>query len=132
MTANRYQAFAEWRIGTHRSTTRGRSVRFFRQTRDHTVIWSVVMRGHYAKVPPSVRDCIAEVRCSKETARRIILLAESLGYLQIRPSPDDARRKQVMPSRQSVIEYQAMVDGYLKLPEILGLEPQSRKNKPKK
>jgi hypothetical protein len=77
-----------------------------------------------------VKDCIAEVRCSKETARRIILLAESLGYLQIRPSPDDARRKQVMPSRQSVIEYQAMVDGYLKLPETLGLEP-SKKNRPK-
>jgi len=131
MTANRYQAFAEWRIGTHRSSTRGRSVRFFRQTRDHTVIWSVVMRGYYAKVPPSVRDCIAEVRCSKETARRIILLAESLGYLQIRPSPDDARRKQVMPSRQCVAEYQTMVDGYLKLPEILGIESPA-KTKPKK
>jgi hypothetical protein len=131
MTTNYYQAFAEWRIGTHRSTTRGRSVRFFRQTRDHTVIWSVVMRGYYAKVPASVKDCIAEVRCSKETARRIILLAESLGYLQIRPSPDDARRKQVMPSRQSVIEYQNMVDGYLRLPETLGLEPW-KKNRPKK
>ena len=89
------------------------------------------MRGYYAKVPPSVRDCIAEVRCSKETARRIILLAESLGYLQIRPSPDDARRKQVMPSRQCVAEYQTMVDGYLKLPEILGIEPPG-KTKPKK
>ena len=131
MTSNRYQAFAEWRIGTHRSSTRGRSVRFFRQTRDHTVIWSVVMRGHYAKVPPSVRECIAEVRCSKETARRIILLAESLGYLQIRPSPEDARRKQGMPSRQCVLEYQSMVDGYLKLPETLGLEP-TRKARSKK
>ena len=84
MTINRYQAFAEWRIGTHRSSNRGRSVRFFRKTRDHTVIWTVVMRGYYAKVPPSVRDCIVAARCSKETARGIIVLAESLGYFQIK------------------------------------------------
>lgn len=129
---NRYQAFAEWRIGTHRSSNRGRSVRFFRKTRDHTVIWTVVMRGYYAKVPPSVRDCIASVRCSKETARRIIVLAESLGYFQIKLSPDDARRKQVLPSRQCVLEYQNMVDGYLKLPETLGLVSAAKKIKPKK
>lgn len=129
---NRYQAFAEWRIGTHRSSNRGRSVRFFRKTRDHTVIWTVVMRGYYAKVPPSVRDCIAAVRCSKETARRIIVLAESLGYFQIKLSPDDARRKQVLPSRQCVLEYQNMVDGYLKLPETLGLLPAAKKIRPKK
>jgi hypothetical protein len=36
-----------------------------------------------------------------------------------------------MPSRQSVIEYQNMVDGYLKLSETLGLEP-AKKNRPKK
>ena len=132
MTINRYRAFAEWRIGTHRSTNRGRSVRFFRLTRDPTVIWSVVMRGHYAKMPPSVSQCIAEVRCSKETARRIIVLAESRGYLQVRPAPEDARKKQVVPSRQCVAEYQAMVDGYLELPETLGLAPIRKKNRPKK
>ena len=119
MTKNRYDAFAEWRIGTHRSTNRGRSVRFFRLSRDHTVIWSVVMRGHYAKVPPTIKECIAEARCSKETARRIIVLAESRGYLQVRPSAEDARKKRVMPSRLCVAEYEAMVDGYLKLPEPL-------------
>jgi hypothetical protein len=136
MTKNPYQAFAEWRIGTHRSTTRGRSVRFFRLTRDHTVIWSVVMRGHYAKRPPSIKECIAEARCSKETARRIIVLAESRGYLQLRSSPEDARKKQVVPSRLCAAEYEAMVDGYLHLPETLGLvrgrSKSATKNRPKK
>ncbi len=121
MTTNRYQAFAEWRLGTHRATNRGRSVRFFRLTRDHTVIWSVVMRGYYTMAPPSMKDCIVAVRCSKETARRIILLAVAHGYLRIRAASDDARRKQVLPSRQCVAEYENMVDGYLRLPETLGL-----------
>jgi hypothetical protein len=132
MTKNPYKAFAEWRLNTHRSTNRGRSVRFFRLTRDHTVIWSVMMRGYYAKVPPSVKECIAAVRCSKETARRIIVLAEARGYLQVRPSPEDARKKQVVPSRLCVTEYENMVDGYLKLPETLGLAPSRQKNRPKK
>lgn len=115
MNKNPYQAFAEWRIGTHRSTNRGRSVRFFRQTRDRTVIWTIVMRGHYAKLPPSVKECIAAVRCSKETARRIIVLAQARGYLQLRPSPQDSRRKDVVPSRLCVTEFETMVDGYLGL-----------------
>ncbi|HEY4135803.1 MAG TPA: hypothetical protein VGO34_11375 [Alphaproteobacteria bacterium] len=128
MAINRYQAFAEWRINTHRSTNRGRSVRYFRLTRDHTIIWTIVMRGHYAKAPPSVRECIAAVRCSKETARRIITLAVSRGFLQILPAPDDARRKQIVPSRQCVVDFENMVEGYLSLNETLGL---TRKRKPK-
>ena len=128
MAINRYQAFAEWRISTHRSTNRGRSVRYFRLTRDHTIIWTIVMRGHYAKTPPSVRECIERVRCSKETARRIISLAVSRGYLQIHPAPDDARRKQIVPSRQCILDFENMVEGYLNLNETLGLV---RKRKPK-
>lgn len=42
---------------------------------------------------------------------RIIVLAESRGYLQVRPSAEDARKKRVMPSRLCVAEYEAMVDG---------------------
>jgi hypothetical protein len=117
---DRYRAFAEWRLTTHRKG-KGRSVRFFRLTRDHTVIWSTVMRGHYVGQPPTIQECIAEVRCSKETARRIIVLAQSRGYFQIRTAPDDARKRLVAPSKQCVAEYQAMVDGYLELPDILGV-----------
>ena len=128
---NRYLAFAEWRLGTHR-VGRGHSVRFFRLTRDHTVIWSTVMRGYYAERPPSIKECISEVRCSKETARRIILLAQARGYFQFRPAPGDRRKRLVVPSRQCVAEYEAMVDGYLQLPETLGLRPATRgANKPK-
>ena len=119
---DRYRAFAEWRLGTHRRG-KGRSVRFFRLTRDHTVIWSRVMRGHYVGEPPTIQECIAEVRCSKETARRIIIVAQARGYFQIRTAPDDGRKRLVAPSKQCVSEYQAMVDGYLELPEILGVSP---------
>lgn len=129
---NPYQAFAAWRIGTHHAG-RGKSVRFFRLTRDHTVIWSVVMHGHYLKVPPSIRDCIAETRCAKETARRILQAAAARGYVRFLPAEGDARRKLVAPSRQCVAEYEAMVDGYLRLPETLGLVPAARaKDRPKK
>jgi hypothetical protein len=127
---DRYRAFAEWRLTTHRKG-KGRSVRFFRLTRDHTVIWSTVMRGHYAGAPPTIRECIAEVRCSKETARRIILLAQARGYFQIRSDDGDARKRLVAPSRQCVAEYEAMVDGYLELPDILGVRPSRSGNRPK-
>jgi hypothetical protein len=123
---DRYRAFAEWRLGTHRRG-KGRSVRFFRLTRDHTVIWSTVMRGHYVGASPTIRECIAEVHCSKETARRIIMVAQSRGYFQIRPAPGDARKRLVGPSKQCVVEYEAMVDGYLELPELLGVRPRRGK-----
>jgi hypothetical protein len=133
---NPYQAFAQWRIGTHRST-RGKSVRYFRLTRDHTVIWSVIMYGHYVRTMPSIKDCIAETRCSKETARRILQTAFARGYLRFIAAPADARKKLVVPSRQCIAEYEAMVDGYLHLPERLGLaaKPTAKgrgKNRPKK
>jgi hypothetical protein len=128
--SNVYHAFAEWRLGTHRAG-RGRSVRFFRLTRDHTVIWSMVMRGHYADTPPTIRECIAEVNCSKETARRIILVAEARGYFQLHPTPGDKRKRLVVPMRQCVAEYETMVDGYLKLPETLGLKASKPRGRPK-
>jgi hypothetical protein len=131
MPINRFLAFAEWRIGTHRSTNRGRSVRYFRLTRDHTIIWTIVMRGHYAGQPPSVRECIERVRCSKETARRIVSVAIARGYLQMHPAPDDARRKQIVPSRQCIADFENMVDGYLGLNETLGLT-RARKRKTSK
>ena len=127
---NHYLAFAEWRLGTHRSG-RGRSVRFFRLTRDHTVIWSTVMRGYYAETPPTIRECIAEVRCSKETARRIILTAESRSYFQLRSALGDRRKRLVVPSRQCVAEYESMVDGYMKLAETLELNDSRPRNRPK-
>jgi hypothetical protein len=129
---SRYLAFAEWRIAIHRSGARGRSIRFFRTTRDHTVIWMIVMRGHYAGKPPNVQECIAAVRCSKVTARHIITLAIALGFLQMRPSPKDARSKEIVPSHQSVLDFEKMVDGYFHLNEVLGLPQASKKINTKK
>lgn len=91
----------------------------------------MVMRGYYADTPPTIKECISEVKCSKETARRIILLAEARGYFQLRPTPGDKRKRLVVPLRQCVAEYEAMVDGYLKLPETLGLKGPKWRGRPK-
>lgn len=107
-------------------------MRYFRLTRDHTVIWSVIMCGHYVKTLPSIKDCIAETRCSKETARRILQTAVTRGYLRFIAAPEDARKKLVTPSRQCIAEFEAMVDGYLDLPKRLGLAPRPKQEKRKK
>ena len=89
------------------------------------------MRGYYAETPPTIRECIAEVRCSKETARRIILTAESRGYFQLRSAEGDRRKRLVVPSRQCVAEYESMVDGYMKLAETLEQYGSRPRNRPK-
>ena len=124
----KYLAFAEWRIDTHRSTDRGKSIRFFRASRDRTVIWSLVMRGYYLCMPPTISDCMAEVRCSKESVRHIIKLAQSLGYFELRKTPEDARKKFVLPTPRCIDEYQAMVDSYLRLPETMAANGGAKEN----
>jgi hypothetical protein len=132
MSVNRYLAFAEWRVAMHRSTNRSRGTRFFRTTRDHTIIWNIVMRGHYAAEPPNMQERIAAVRCSTETARHIITLAIALGFLEIHPSAKDARCKEIVPTRQSILDFENVADRYFSLNEALGLPQPCKKNNPKK
>jgi len=116
-------AFAEWRLGIQTARTEWRTVKFFRRSASHTVIWTMVMRGHYLGQPPTVKECITAATCSRVTARKIIVTAESRGYFTVRPAADDQRKKLIAPSARCIADYEAMVGVFLKLADILGGRP---------
>jgi hypothetical protein len=115
---NPYLAFAEWRLEQRSIHTR-RTVKYFRQSRDHMILWTFVIRGHYIGRAPSCNDCIREVPRAKETARKLLFAAVAKGYFELRPSPSDRRKKLVHPSRQCVREYENMVDILMRLPDAV-------------
>ncbi|HEY4134382.1 MAG TPA: hypothetical protein VGO34_04125 [Alphaproteobacteria bacterium] len=117
--ADWYLAFAEWRADIQRRTDAWRTVKFFRQSRSHTILWTEVMRGHYTGAPPGVTDCVAAMPCARMTARKIIALAEQKGYFLRRVAAGDSRRKLLLPSPTCVAEYEAMVDEFLHLADRL-------------
>ncbi|HTI86459.1 MAG TPA: hypothetical protein VL966_07640 [Alphaproteobacteria bacterium] len=112
---NPYLAYAEFRIAKHRAKPTSELFRYFRQTVHHSVLWMIVMRGHYVGKLPSLKDCITEVKISKDTVRKIINGAEARGYFEWRSSPDDRRRKLIAPTRQCIAEFEGLVDAYSKL-----------------
>ena len=114
-TANPYLMYAEFRLAKHRAKPTSETFRYFRQTVHHSVLWMVVMRGHYVGDLPSLKDCIHEVEISKDTVRKIINDARAKGYLEWRPSPDDRRKKLVAPTRQCIAEFESLVDAYSRL-----------------
>lgn len=114
-----YLAFANWRFQVQRSAKIRRSIFFFRRSFDHTLIWTLVMRGYYRKALPSVRDCQTAATCSRLTTRKLLADAEALGFLAIRPAPNDNRKRLVHPTERAVDEYEAMVTRYLGLWETL-------------
>jgi hypothetical protein len=118
---DRYLAFAEWRLGVQRARHRRRTVKYFRLTTHHLIIWTTIMRGYYAGRPPSLNDCLRSVTCAAETARKIILTAHGKGYLEFRQSPADQRKKLIYPSPQCIAEYERHVDTFLRLSEELEL-----------
>jgi DNA-binding MarR family transcriptional regulator len=122
-----YLAFANWRFQTQRATKIRRSIFFFRSSFDHTLIWTLVMRGYYRKALPSVRDCQNAASCSRLTTRKLLADAEALGFLVIRPAPNDSRKRLVHPTPRAVAEYEAMVKRYLGLWDtLLRAEPTLR------
>ncbi|MFN4283569.1 MAG: hypothetical protein ACK4NA_13105 [Alphaproteobacteria bacterium] len=114
-----YRAYAQWRVASHRAAPKRKSVRFFRQSRPHTTIWMAVMEGHYADRPAALNECIRNVMCSKDTARKIVNAAIHAGYFILEGAPDDSRKKLVRPSAHCVEDYQAMVDMLLRLADVL-------------
>jgi hypothetical protein len=114
-----YRAYAQWRVASHRAAPKRKSVRFFRQSRPHTRIWMAVMEGHYAGRPVALTECIRDVMCSKDTARKIINAAIHAGYFILEGARDDSRKKLVRPSAHCVEDYQAMVDMLLRLADVL-------------
>jgi DNA-binding MarR family transcriptional regulator len=115
----RYLAFAEWRLGVQRARGRRKTVKYFRLTTHHVIIWTMIMRGYYAGRPPSLNDCLRAVTCAAETARKIIFTAEAKGYLEFRRSSSDHRKKLIYPSPQSITEYEHHVDTFLQLSQEL-------------
>jgi DNA-binding MarR family transcriptional regulator len=114
-----YRAYAQWRVASHRAAPKRKSVRFFRQSRPHTTIWMAVMESHYAGRPVALNECIRNVKCSKDTARKIINAAIHSGYFILAAADDDSRKKLVRPSAPCVADYQAMVDILLRLADVL-------------
>jgi hypothetical protein len=114
-----YLAFADWRFQTQRATGIRQSIFFFRRSFDHSLIWALVMRGHYRGALPSVRDCQNAATCSRLTTRKLLADAVALGFLDIRPAADDNRKRLVHPTARAVAEYEAMVERYLGLWDTL-------------
>ena len=114
-----YLAFARWRVQLYRSQKPRESVRFFRRSRNHSLLWNFVMYGYYSGSPPTVGECEKATAWSRPTVRKLMADAESKGLIEIRQSPDDQRKRLVFPTSKTIAEYEAMVGGYLNLWERL-------------
>jgi hypothetical protein len=115
------RAFADWRLQTYARRPR-ESVRFFRSSLDHSMVWMLVMRGHYDNNSPTVGECQDIARCSRLTTRKLIGDAVAKGLLEVRPAPDDHRKRIVCPTERTIAEYVDMVRGYLTFFEMIGAE----------
>jgi hypothetical protein len=105
------RAFADWRLQTYARRPR-ESVRFFRSSLDHSMVWMLVMRGYYDNSPPTLGECQDIARCSRLTTRKLISDAVSKGLLEIRPAAADHRKRIVWPTERTIAEYVDMVRGY--------------------
>lgn len=114
-----YFAFANWRSEIQATTRIRHSIFFFRRSFDHSLIWMLVMRGYYSGSAPSVRECLDAAKCSRLTTRKLLADAVAKGFLEIRPAPDDHRKRLVIPTQITIREYEAMVRRYLGLWDTL-------------
>jgi hypothetical protein len=113
-----FLAFAEWRIERYSVNPR-KSVKFFKQSHSHALIWAMVMRGHYTNMPPTFKDFIRQAACATETTRKIIFNAVHAGYFVIEQAAQDSRKKLIRPSWQCVSEYESHVGTFLNFAEVL-------------
>lgn len=114
-----YLAFANWRFQTQHSHNLRQSIFFFRSSFDHSLVWTLVMRGHYKNTPPSVRDCQNVAKCSRLTTRKLLADGVAQGFLSIHTAPNDSRKRLVQPTALAIAEYEAMVRRYVGLGETL-------------
>jgi hypothetical protein len=115
MPPNAYLAFAKWRVDLYRSQKPRESVRFFRRSRNHSLLWNFIMYGYYSDNAPTVGECEQVTAWSRPTARKLMAEAESKGLIEIRAAPEDQRKRRVHPTEKTIAEYEAMVGGYLNL-----------------
>ena len=118
-TKETYLAFANWRFQTQHSHNLRQSIFFFRSSFDHSLVWTLVMRGHYKSAPPSVRDCQNVAKCSRLTTRKLLADGVAQGFLAIHPAPDDNRKRLVHPTALAIAEYESMVRRYIALGDTL-------------
>jgi hypothetical protein len=114
-----FYAFAEWRVRLHSSAKPRLSVRFFRRSRNHSLIWNFVMQGHYEGVPRSVGECEEIATWSRPTTHKLLNEATVQGFFDIRPAPDDQRKRLIYPTSVTIAEYESMVNGYVQFLETL-------------
>ena len=114
-----FREFATWRLQTYARRPR-ESVRFFRSSLDHSMVWMLVMRGHYENSPPTVGECQDIAGCSRLTARKLIGDAVAKGLLEVRHAPGDHRKRIVCPTERTAAEYVDMVLGYASFFEQMG------------
>lgn len=125
MSETAFRDFADWRLQVYRDRPR-ESVRFFRSSLDHSMIWMLVMRGHFDDHAPTVGECQGIGRCSPLTTRKLIGDAVALGYFEIRTDSADHRKRSVHPTERTITEYVEMVQGYAAIFEsIVTSEPMS-------
>lgn len=116
---NAFRDFADWRLQIYKVRPR-ESVRFFRSSLDHSMVWMLVMRGHFDGRPPTVGECQNIGRCSLLTARKLIADAVVLGYFELRTDSVDHRKRSVHPTERTINEYVEMVQGYAEIFERIG------------
>jgi hypothetical protein len=124
---NVYLAYSTWRIDLHRSRKPRLSVRFFRRSRNHSLIWNFVMQGHFEGTPRTLGECEDIAAWSRPTTRKFLNDARQRGFLDIRPSKDDQRKRLVFPTPLTVTEYEAMVKNHMDF--VTGLIKQRSKGK---
>lgn len=110
-----YLAFSTWRVQLYRSQKPRHSVRFFRRSRNHSLLWNFVMQGYYSGSPPSVGACEEVTAWSRPTTRKLLQEAQARGFLDLRAASEDHRKRLVIPTAKTVSEYEAMVNGYMGL-----------------
>ena len=110
---NVYLAYSTWRIQLHRSRKPRLTVRFFRRSRNHSLIWNFVMQGYYEGTPRTLGECEDIAGWSRPTTRKLLKDARQRGFLDVRPAADDQRKRLVIPTQVTISEFEAMVKNHM-------------------
>ena len=122
-----YLAYSAWRIDLHRSRKPRLTVRFFRRSRNHSLIWNFVMQGYFQGTPRTMGECEDIAGWSRPTTRKLLNDARQRGFLDIQTAEDDQRKRLVLPTPVTIAEYESMVKGHIAFVSSLIAPKQTRK-----
>jgi DNA-binding MarR family transcriptional regulator len=77
------------------------------------------MQGFYNNSPRSIGECEEFTACSRPTTRTLLRVAQDKGFLEIRASGDDQRKRLIHPTSKTISEYELMVKGYMQVFKVL-------------